>query len=352
MKYVIDGLFLVQKLTGIQRYAKEICEELDKLIKKDEVEILIPSYSETVPAYQNIRIVKYGERKGRMWEQIDLMNYLKKTKSQGVFLTNELPLLYPKGIACIHDISYKVNPSFFKDGNKRLSRLWHCINYSAIVRHCKKMLTVSEFSKSEICRVYDVDGDRIRIASPSWQHMNDIHEDCSIIDNNKALKNKDFYFSMSTLALNKNFRWVLSAAKQNPGKEFAIAGGGKLADLARSIGYEDLPNIHFLGYVSDEEAKALMHNCKAFLFPTLYEGFGLPPLEAIASGCKSIIVSDTPCMHEVYGDYAVYINPNKYDGIHMDELEADKNVADLLKKYSWAKSATVLYQLIKEDQIL
>lgn len=64
----------------------------------------------------------------------------------------------------------------------------------------------------------------------------------------------------------------------------------------------------YLGYVTDGEAKSLMENCKAFLFPTLYEGFGIPPLEAIACGAPRVMVSNTPCMREIYGSHADYID--------------------------------------------
>ena len=87
--------------------------------------------------------------------------------------------------------------------------------------------------------------------------------------------------------------------------------------------------MRYLGYVTDGEAKALMANCRAFLFPTLYEGFGIPPLEAIACGAPRVIVSDTPCMREIYGPHAAYLDP-----------------AELLGQYSWSASARRLAGLL------
>ena len=93
-----------------------------------------------------------------------------------------------------------------------------------------------------------------------------------------------------------------------------------------------------LGYVSDEEAKTLMRDCKAFLFPSIYEGFGIPPLEAMSAGCKRIIVSDTEVMHEIFGDSVEYINIKK------EEITFSEN--DVLSTYSWEKSALQLRLLI------
>lgn len=241
----------------------------------------------------------------------------------------------------IHDVSYKVNPQYFTSKRDRLSAIWHRINYKAIANSSMKILTVSNFSKGEIERVYHVDKKRISVVYNAWQHMDKIMEAADVFDRYSMLKDKEYYFSMATLAANKNFKWILYAAKNNPDKEFAIAGGGKLKGAAEAEGFTNLPNVHFLGYVSDEDAKALMHHCKAFLFPTFYEGFGLPPLEAVACGCKRIIVSDTPCMHEVYGDYAEYIDPYNYENIKIEDTNKEVS-KELLDKYSWKKSAKQL----------
>ena len=349
MRYLIDGLFLAQNLTGIQRYAYEICNELDKIITKDELGILVPEYVKEVPAYTNIKVIRFGNNKSYLWEQIDYKNYLKHNKLNGLCLTNEIPILYPKGIVCLHDISYRVNPHFFRYAKGRLSVIWHSLNYYFAAKSSMKILTVSNFSRSEIERVYHVKKERISVIHNSWQHMNNVEESQDIFTKYPFLEDGKFYFSMSTLAANKNFKWILYAAKQNPNDQFDIAGGGKLRGAAEALGFVDLPNVHFLGYVSDSEAKALMKRCKAFLFPTLYEGFGIPPLEAVACGCKQIIVSDIPCMHEIYGEYANYINPLNYENIELKNLKMIEDISDLLKKYSWSGSAKKLYEIIKEE---
>lgn len=133
--------------------------------------------------------------------------------------------------------------------------------------------------------------------------------------------------------------------KNNPEYIFAISGGGNLKNVAESSGFSGLPNVYFLGYVSDNEAKCLIKNCRAFIFPSLYEGFGLPPLEAMGIGCKNIIVSDIEVMHEIYGDKVNYIDPENFDGsINFSEFRAN-SYDEILNKYSWEKSAQLLYNL-------
>lgn len=103
-----------------------------------------------------------------------------------------------------------------------------------------------------------------------------------------------------------------------------------------------------LGFVSDEEAKTLMRDCSAFLFPTFYEGFGIPPLEAISAGAKQVVVSDTDVMHEIFGDGVVYVDPNDCNIALSDFPEiSETQVYGLLAKYSWKKSAETLLELLK-----
>ena len=103
-----------------------------------------------------------------------------------------------------------------------------------------------------------------------------------------------------------------------------------------------------MGFVSDEEAKTLMRACKAFLFPTFYEGFGIPPLEAISAGARQVVVSDTEVMHEIFGKGVIYIDPNDYtsDLTNLSEI-SNEQISELLKKYSWKKSADNLLNLLR-----
>ena len=345
-KYVIDGLFLTQTMTGIQRYAYELTHELDKIISPHAIEILVPKDAEVASDYQNIKLVRYGSFHGILWEQIDFAHYARKNKAECICLTNVLPLLYAHGIVTIHDICYKVNPHFFTSKRDQVSALWHRLNYWRAVHSSMDILTDSIFSRTELEKYYKVASERVTILYCGWQHMERIAAAADTFEKYPELHKGRYYFSMSTLGANKNFKWLLYAAKNNPEVQIAIAGGGKLKGAAEAEGFADLPNIHFLGYVSDADAKTLMANGKAFVFPTMYEGFGLTPLEAVSCGALRIVVSDTPCMHEVYGDNAEYIDQTDYKNAKI--AENGKLVSkELLEKYSWKKSAEKLLSLME-----
>lgn len=341
-KYAINGLFLTQNVTGIQRFAYEVTKALDQISEKNELVLVVPDVDYLDLPFQNISVEKYGSLKGILWEQIDYPAFLWRNECQALCLANVLPLFYRKGIITIHDVSYKANPRFFTGLRNRVSAFWHCVNYHAGFHSDMEILTVSNFSKTEIRKYYKVDAERIHVVYPAWQHMNSIHPSETLFERYPQLKKKNYFFSMASLAPNKNINWIMEAAKQHPDQLFAIAGGGRFNG--------DKPtNTLFLGYVSDADAKALMANCKAFLFPTLYEGFGMPPLEAAACGASQIIVSDTPCMREVYGEYASYVNPYKPEEWIIEERKND-NLKELLNKYSWKATAEAIKRLIKDTE--
>ena len=107
---------------------------------------------------------------------------------------------------------------------------------------------------------------------------------------------------------------------------------------------ENLNNIVCVGYVTDQQYKGLIENCKAYIQPSLEEGFGIPPLEAMGAGAE-VIISKIPVFEEIYENAAHYIDPYKYDDINMNQIMSTKTapIGTILEKYSWKKSAEQLY---------
>ncbi len=342
MKYSIDGFFMTQRSTGTQRYSTEILCELDRLItsKNIDIEIVVPKWFEGCFDYDNIKIVKYGTLKGISWEQIDFAIYVYNNQREGIYLNNVFSLFVPKGIIVIHDVCYKVHPEFYKSLRDKLSMIWHRANYFLALHSNMKIVTVSNFSRSEMIRVYGVREKKISVINSAWQHINRMVESPNIFLKYPILKRKEgFYLSVSTLGANKNYKWILCAAYNNPDELFVIVGGGKLKGADDVLSFRDLSNVLILGYVDDSEMKSLMAGCKGFLFPTLYEGFGLTPLEAIACGARRVFVSDIPCMREIYGDGVFYIDPNDFNYRFSDIDKEVPEMKEMLGKYSWEKSA-------------
>ena len=344
--WAVDGSFFGQRISGIQRYPIELLSAWDALVPAGAVEVVAP-HGVRLPVYQNIRTVTFGTRRGALWQQLDYPAYLRQRGAKGLATCNVIPLFGFTGVAVVHDVCYRARPDFYTDLRGRLSAAWHRLQYRRIAAVAERIVTVSEFSRQEIQRYYGVEPERITVVYNAWQQMQRIAPDERIFAKTPGLRRGEYYFSMANLLKNKNFPWVLRAAKAKPDAVFAIAGGGSLAAQAKRLGLDGLPNVVYLGYVSDGEAKALMHHCRAFLFPTLYEGSGTPPLEAVACGAPRIYVSDTPCMREVYGDCAGYIDLADNAG-DVDRVRPPRrDPAELLRRYSWEKSAQALWDLLK-----
>ncbi len=359
MKYIIDGSFLYGQVLGVQRYARQITAQLDRMIKDKpyEVEIAVPEIdSEGTSAqinsyktnYENIPIVILKGRAGRKWEQLTFQHYVNKQKAKPVYLCNEVSLFMKNGIVTVHDIAFKTHPGFFTEPGDWHEILFRRLMYLKAFKKADAILTVSQFSKREIIDNYRLKNPDIVVAGNGWQHFNIENVDESIFDRYATrIKRGRYYFYLASLAPNKNLRWILENAKKHPDTTYVIAG----RSLGDRSGIEKLPNIVLVGYAKDAEARALMKYCRAFVFPSIYEGFGIPPMEALCMGAR-IILGDIPVLHEIYDGAALYINCQKPE-VNLEELldssnvDKEKEAADkVLSLYSWEKSAGRLVQLL------
>ena len=138
--------------------------------------------------------------------------------------------------------------------------------------------------------------------------------------------------------------------KNHPDETFAVSGkaiSGLVPEELHDL--KTLKNVTLLGYVSDGDVKSLMKNCKAFVFPSYYEGFGIPPLEALSVGAK-IIVANTASLPEIYADTALYISPDDTD-VQLKKLLEGKTAApdEILKKYTYGAAAQKLLETLRNS---
>ena len=340
-KIIINGRFLLHRITGVERYAREIITELDNMIQPGWIEIAIPPETKDIPNYKNISVVKVGKLKNRMWEHISFPLYVKKHNGVSLNLCNVAPLFSP-GIVCIHDMKIKKRPKDFS----RKFLLWYNLLFFNACKRAKKIITVSHFSKKEISKYYKINPNRIVVIPNAWQHYKKVGYDENTLGK-YGLEKSNYFFSMSSFEPNKNFKWIAEEAKYNEKSVFAVAGSINKSVFAEGLGFECPDNMKLLGYVSDEEAKTLMRDCRAFLFPSYYEGFGIPPLEAISAGCNTVIVSNSEIMHEVFGEGVQYIDPDEIVELNNTPVIDNDARKIILEKYSWVKSARKLKKLLE-----
>lgn len=254
------------------------------------------------------------------------------------------------GPCVMHDL----RPLYFDDGTEFYQNVKFKTNFrlNCMVARMRELpiMTISAYSKQTIIDALQIDGEKIYNSYCGWQHILDVREDWSIFETYPDLTIKPFVFALGSIAPHKNYKWIVEAAKKNPDFIFVIAGGKELATFGKGGEIKEQGNLLYLGYIESETAKALMMKAKALLFPSLYEGFGIPPLEAMAVGTE-VIASRETCLPEILGNSAHYIDANNPDVKIMDVLkqtvtEHSKHVA--LSRYSWEKTGQVWLKLLSE----
>ena len=330
-------------MTGVQRYAKEIINAFDSIATVGEIALVLPKGDWHVPNYTKIRVVEVSPLKGILWEQVTFPLYVMMKRGACLNLCNVAPLLTP-GYSTIHDLKILSNPNFF--GLK--FRTWYKLLFANQTRRCKAIFTVSEQVKKDLIKYYpSLLPQNVIVAPDAWQHYERIDYDNKALSKYGVVRGQ-YFFAMGSLEPNKNFRWIAELAKRNPKEMFVVAGSLNPKVFKEGLGFDLPQNMRLLGYVSDEEAKTLMKDAKAFLFPSFTEGFGMPPLEALSAGVPRIIVSDIPVMHEIFRNNAIYINPSHYD-YDLTKLLSNSlcDAEDVLKRFSWVESAKIIISVLR-----
>lgn len=348
----INARFLTQPITGVQRYSIEISRALNKMLPN--VVFLAPNNIIHNDLANELNVEIIGTRSGHLWEQLDLPKYLKSINSPLLInLANTAPLFYKNKVSTLHDIAFVRYPESFS----RAFRYSYQLAIPFILRSSKKIITVSEFSKQEICDVYKIDRDKVTVI---YNAVTDIFND----KKDKALApeaDEKYIMAVSSINKQKNFHGLIEAfnlLKQDSHKLYIIGSINKnFADpeLINKIDQDE--RVKLLGRVSDEELANLYGAASAFVYPSFYEGFGIPPLEAQACGCP-VIVSNVASLPEVCGDSALYCSPDEAADIanKIQLMISDKALRldfidkgyQNINKYSWESSATQLNALIQE----
>lgn len=355
----INGRFLTQPLSGVQRYARQLAKALDQWLEEDaalrdqlgEVKVWYPAGSELTerPDWKHLKLTSLKGLSGHGWEQISLAR-----QARDGFLISPCgsgPLICRHQLLIIHDANIWDFPEAFS----KPYRLFHKTMRPLLARRVSHLGTVSQFSAHELSRCLGLKDSRFEVIYNSAEHIMAV-EDAPEILQRHGLEPDRYLFAAGNQSPNKNINRLVEALDQMGDRAPTLAvAGGYTSGVSRNT-LQQSGKIRLLGRVSDEELKTLYANASAFVWPSLYEGFGIPPLEAMMLGTP-VLSSSTTAMPEVLGDAVTYFNPNNVDDIaraieafsrltREDKQRLSQTGREQAQSYSWSRSARQMINLI------
>ena len=372
MRVGLDGYPLCEPLTGVGHYTLELSRALAVNNPSDHFELIAPfEFDHSVVSQlelkgvPNLQLVNLGLKsvRGRWWS-FHLPRYLKRAGLDLFHGTNyELPLWNSRRtVLTVHDLSSLLYPELHR---RRLARRMR-LRLPLAVKLARAIITPTEAVKRELCARFRVKAAKVTaVHEAARESFRPMTRDESRPDRQRLGIQDNFLLFVGTLEPRKNlltllraFALVLRETRLRP--QLVIAGGqGWLMDETfATIGEEDIrDHLCLTGYLNDEELRALYSSCGAFIYPSLYEGFGLPPLEAMACGAP-VIASSIPALQETLMDAAMLIDPLDVgalargiatvlqDGKRRDELVAGGHAR--AGSFNWENAAKATYEIYSQ----
>ncbi|KQP18808.1 glycosyltransferase family 1 protein [Pseudorhodoferax sp. Leaf267] len=351
-RVVFNGRFLAQPHTGVQRYALETLRALDALLAAAPARLLRAHYElalpdgATVPAMSAVRTAHVPGHASHRWEQWPLLRH-----ARGAFLVNfsySGPWLKRSQLVTVHDATARVMPETFSRGY----RWFHDASVGLLGRSARSLMTVSHFSRDELRRHFGLLRSDIVVGVEGGEHA------CSRADDDAVLRRhglvpRGYVLSVGSEKPNKNFGILGSAVALLPQFPWPVAVAG-----ARDIGIfrgaaVRADGFRFLGFVPDEDLPALYRQAACFVLPSLYEGFGLPAVEAMANDCP-VLAARAASLPEVCGDAALYFDPRDPASVaaQLQRMATEPGLREQLqaagrerlRQYNWDTNARILLE--------
>lgn len=345
MKIFINGRFYSQKITGVQRYSRELLLALDEILAANsrstpDLTVLVPPSLAKYPTFKKIKVKKAGFLRGNFWEQIDLPI---AARSRLLYSPgNTGPFFSYKQALTIHDASvFAVPEAYSKPFRAKYSFL-----YKRFAKTAKHIFTDSKFSKQELIRYCGMDSEKMSVVFPGYEHLLRVESDESILSK-LALEDRNYFLVVGSLSPHKNFDVVIKALEyiHDEAVQLVVTGG----KFNRVFNDRDIifpQKIILADYVSDGQLAALYGHAKALIVPSKYEGFGFPVLEGLAFGCP-VICSTAASLPEVGGDVVTYFDPD--DSRQLAEILQTgafsydrRRVQQHLNHFQWRKCAAAV----------
>lgn len=364
MRILIDGRILGR--FGPGEYLKNIILNLARLDRENKYIVIINKGTPSLLSQDNFHFFKVPSRVKpySLWEQILIPYLIRRLKPDLAYFPNfNIPLIkFCPYVVTIHDLIYLLYP---EDGPSRLSFYYARFMLKKASEKAEIVITDSEYSRRDIIRYLGMPEDRLitipAAAAEAFRPLNETADRDKIKE--KYGVKKDFILYAGNHHRHKNILTLLEAFGHLREKSFynlVIAGGGdwRTKELVREVQKLNLQDdVIFTGFVSPEDLPLLYNAASLFVFPSLYEGFGLSPLEAMACAVP-VIASNKGSLPEVLGNAAVLIDPlnsvelraamEKVLGSQELRRELGRKGLEQAKSFSWRNTAEKMFNLFNK----
>jgi glycosyltransferase involved in cell wall biosynthesis len=349
-RIAINGRFLTQRASGVQRFAIEAIKAIDALLERDyaalkgRVELLAPRKARDFQL-KNIPLRRVGFFSGYAWEQFEFPIH-----AAGRLLLNLCmlgPLMARHQILVVHDATARALPENFS----ARFRAAYGFLLPRLCRRAELVVTVSDFSRREIGKWYGADIGKMPVCYEGGDHITAVATDPAVL-RRLDLVGRKFFLGVGVDSANKNIATVVAAFhKAELGDTVLVLTGGRDPKVFGQIKHIQSEGVRMVGFISDSELRTLYEHALALAFPSFYEGFGLPPLEAMTCGCP-VIISEQPALSEVCGDAALRCRADDAAQImqYMQALHGDPGLRARLvaagkeraRRFTWDSTARFL----------
>lgn len=351
-----------QHRTGTEWYSFHVIQELKKLIPAEHQVMLyskqplLPDLADLPPNWTS-RVLAWPPK--LLWTQFRLSLEMIISRPDLLYVpAHTIPFIHPKKVlTVIHDAGFDRQKELYGTAE----RAYHRFSVRLALKDASEIITVSEFSKREMLELYEVASERIKVIPNGFNDLSTIPE-TDVLQRNQI--QSPYFFYMGRLEHKKNTPRLVQAfaeLKQRSTEpvQLVLAGSAGFGynEITQAIQDNQLTNdVKLLGWTSDEDAATLMKHAHAFVFPSLYEGFGIPVLEAMNVGTP-VIASNIPALKEVAGDAALFFPSNSSSALAnaMETLLTQPQQREQLiqrgkkqvQHYSWKRTAEETWNRMK-----
>lgn len=327
----VNGKFTAQLLSGVQRVAARLLAELDEQIPANGLPwVLLCPAGGRLPALKRIEVRPVGPAGFNLhaWEQL----LLPWAARDGLLLSliGSAPWFGGRLACMIHDAAVFDHPQSYTPA----FMAWYRLQFRRTARRAPLLLTVSEFSRDRLAHHLGRSLQSITVVPNGGDHLQSVASDPSLI-RELGLESRHYFLAVASANPAKNLARVEDAFKQLAERHdvhLVVAGGGNPRVYARGRADAVHPRVLRIGVAGDAALRALYGSAVALVFPSLYEGFGLPAVEAMSCGCP-VITSELAPMTEVCGPAARYVVPTDTQAIAavMEDLLLDPGQREVLR---------------------